>query len=225
MSPLPLLVTTPSASTSAIDSSLVRKRREQVTSSRGAVGPVGDDLERDLSARRSSKTISAGVTSSRSNATGFVDPLGAVLDPADEHPVLPAVLLQPLAPLVGDRQRRLLEDLAPLGDLEVDPVGVVLQQRLVVHLEVVAEQREPEAALPLERAVAGAAVAAEPAQQREDVPLEVGTSSTSASRNRSFAGACVSAAESEAEKAIRKGTTRQKSGMPISGRASLAILT
>ena len=42
----------------------------------------------------------------------------------------------------------------------------------MIGLEVVAEQRQPEAALALERAVTGPAVAAQPAQQRHDVPLE-----------------------------------------------------
>ena len=50
---------------------------------------------------------------------------------------------------------------------------LAFDDRFVVGLEVVAEQREAEAALPLERTVAGAAVAAEPAHQRQHVPLEV----------------------------------------------------
>ena len=43
----------------------------------------------------------------------------------------------------------------------------------VVLLRVVAEQRQAEAALALERAVAGAGVAAHAAEQAHDVPLEI----------------------------------------------------
>ena len=99
----------------------------QVTSSARAVGPVGDDLERHLSARRARRRSRAGVTSSRSKCDRVLDALGAGLDPADEQPVLPAILLEPLAPLVGDRQGRLLDDLAPLGGLEVDAAGALLR--------------------------------------------------------------------------------------------------
>ncbi len=44
----------------------------------------------------------------------------------------------------------------------------------MVGLEVVAEEREPQAAAPLERAVAGAGVAPEPAHQGKNMALEVG---------------------------------------------------
>src|SRR6476620_11222701 len=47
-------------------------------------------------------------------------------------------------------------------------------QRLVVGLEVVSKKREAETALALERTVAGAAVAAQPAKQWHDMPPKVG---------------------------------------------------
>ena len=49
-----------------------------------------------------------------------------------------------------------------------------LQQLVVIGFEVVAEQREAEAAAALEAAVAAPTVAAEAAEQRADVPLKVG---------------------------------------------------
>ena len=70
--------------------------------------------------------------------------------------------------------RRLEQDQALLGRLQVDARLIAAEQRLVILLEVVAEQREAEAALALERAVAGAAGAADLAHQRQHVLLIAG---------------------------------------------------
>ena len=52
--------------------------------------------------------------------------------------------------------------------------GIALQELFVIGLEVVAEEREAEAAAALKAAVAAAAVAAQAAEQRADVPLKAG---------------------------------------------------
>jgi hypothetical protein len=64
----------------------------------------------------------------------------------------------------------------------------------VIHLEVVAEQRQPEPPLPLERAVAGTAVAADVAKQRNEMPLKIRDFLNFGRFDRSLAGARVSAA-------------------------------
>ena len=59
-----------------------------------------------------------------------------------------------------------------VGELRDHERLVTAEQSFMVRFEVIAEEGETEAALTLERTVAGAAVAAEPAHERHDMPLE-----------------------------------------------------
>ena len=129
----------------------------QVTSSARAVGPVGDDLERD------------GLTLAVEDdlGRGHFEPLE--VRPGSRRPWRPPRSSERISrycqlssssrlpPLWGMARVGFCEDLADLGGLEVDALGRPWHQRLVVRLEVVAEEREAEAAAPLERAVARAA--------------------------------------------------------------------
>ena len=89
--------------------------------------------------------------------------------------MLPASELVALAALVRDSHRRLLQDQAGIGIVDVDAGSILVRhQRVVVHLEVVSEERQAKSAAPLERPVTCPAVAAELAQQGHDVALERG---------------------------------------------------
>src|SRR6185437_12387568 len=81
----------------------------------------------------------------------LLDPLRPALDPAEDQAVLPAIGLHPLAPLVGHAERRLREDLGGFGVVQGDSFGAILQERLAVGLEVIAEERESQSPLALER--------------------------------------------------------------------------
>ena len=100
--------------------------------------------------------------------------LSARRDPLEQHAMLPGAAVEPLAAVVVDLLERLGEDQALLrvGD---GCAGLVASHQVgMVVLEVVSEEREHEAPLPLKRTVAGTAVAAEPAEQRHDVATKIG---------------------------------------------------
>ncbi len=136
------------------------------------IGPVGDDAQRNLVAIRLEDDLARLDLQAR-ELRRAVHRFGPAFEPSVEHVVFPTVGLDHLAPLVGDGQGRLLDDEAQLGHLDIDTVLTLGRQGVVVGLEVVAKQREAEAAGPLERAVAGPAVAADAAHQRQDVALKV----------------------------------------------------
>ena len=127
---------------------------------------------------------------------GFVERLGPFFDPAEQQPIFPAPDLHPLAPFVIDRERRLLQDQALRRIRHIDARRFSGQQGFVVGVEIVAEQRESKTALPLERAVASPAVAAEPAEQRQHVPAKIGRfgdlfgGKSLAGRRRQLRGPC-----------------------------------
>src|SRR5947209_10601974 len=93
----------------------------------------------------------------------------ALLDPAKEYAVLPAVALQALDALVRKGQGRLLQDEAIAGCLAIDAQRLGVRERRVVRLEVIAEQGEPKAPLALKGAMAGPAVAPKSAKQRQNM--------------------------------------------------------
>src|SRR5262249_46556551 len=88
-------------------------------------------------------------------------------DPGAEHAVLPAVGLDALAALVLDLLGGLQHGQAAVGILGIDPAA--LDKGVMIELRVGTEQRQPEAGLALERAVAGAVATAGLAQERLDV--------------------------------------------------------
>ena len=110
-------------------------------------------------------------------------------DPAAKHVVLPAARRQSLATFVHVGVDRFGEHQAFVDIVDIDAAAVLIQQRFVVGLEVVAEQRKLKSAAALKRTVAGAAVASQSSQQRNDVLLEIRNFLTSASANRSLSGA------------------------------------
>src|SRR5262249_40491144 len=82
--------------------------------------------------------------------------------------------VETFATAVADPAARLEQDQAAVRVGDVDAAaGGVTGQGEVVALGGVTEQRQPQAATPLERTVTGAGAAAELAQQRRDVPLEI----------------------------------------------------
>lgn len=95
-------------------------------------------------------------------------------DPFLEGLVLPRVDREPLAAAVLDLAAGLEQHQAPVGIDGVDAATQqVATQGVMVLLGIVAEQRQPEASLALERAVARARGAAQLAEQAHDVPLEI----------------------------------------------------
>ena len=132
-----------------------------------------DHLERDGFPRRVEHDL-RGRHFQPLEPSGLRHSLRTTVDPAHEHPVRPGINLHPLAPLVGVQERRLGEDLAGLSVLDIDAPGFLVKKGVMIGLEVVAEEREPEAAAALERAVARPGVAPEPAHQRQHMALKVG---------------------------------------------------
>src|SRR5690606_2583216 len=134
-----------------------------------AVRPLGDRLELCLFAFAFKEDLRGSDVQLEQLGGVLGDRSGTGSDPVQENVVLPASRLHPLAPFVLGEEGGLFESVAGGRILGVD----ALRESLVVHLEVIAEQRQPEAPLPLERTVTGAAVAAQLAQQRNQMPLEV----------------------------------------------------
>src|SRR5262249_3772890 len=94
-------------------------------------------------------------------------------DPAAEDLVLGAARRRAPPAGVGELASRLREQEAGLGREEVQaPPGGAAEEAFVIEDGVGAEERQREAVLPLDGAVAGAAVAAQPAENRLDVAGE-----------------------------------------------------
>ena len=94
-------------------------------------------------------------------------------DPGGEHPVVVAVDLQPLASLVGHCHRGLRQEQARARICQIHPPpSGVPRDGEVIGGGIVAKQRKPETALPGERPVAAATVAASLGKDRHHVDVE-----------------------------------------------------
>src|SRR5262249_24511452 len=98
----------------------------------------------------------------------------AGLDPAPDQPVLLAVLVEALAAAVGNAAGRLHEQEAlRRGGGKDAPAARLAGDGLMVEGGVKAEQRQLEAVLPARLAVTAAGIAAELAQDGDDLGLEI----------------------------------------------------
>ena len=172
MSPGSVAVTRPSALIVATWSLLLVKRQRQVTSSRVPSGQTATALRLHLLARLAEQDLGRRHFQVDELLHVLLVELRAAFEPAAEDVVFPAALLVALAAFVHVGVGRLDEDQAFQRLVLVGPLRLALQQLVVVGLEVVAEQRQAEAAAALKAAVAAAAVAAQAAEQRADVPLK-----------------------------------------------------
>ena len=128
-------------------------------------------------------------------------------DPVPQNPVLPAVRIEALAPLVGQLVAALGEDQAARGLEQVDPpAGDVAAERGVVEVGILAAQRQLEAAFAGGVAMAGAQVAAGLGKRRHDVGAE--------RRLRSRRQPAQGEQEGKAETTASGGHGRQKSTAP-----------
>ena len=92
--------------------------------------------------------------------------------------MLPRTGFKPLAAFMIDQEQGFSEDQTVFRRLPVDAASRYGHgfpgERGVIHLEIIAKERKPKAALTLKRSMASPSVAAQASQERHDMLLKIG---------------------------------------------------